>query len=168
MRILGIDTALRCTGFGVVEYNDAGVGKIIQCGFIKTPAKKPVSECLRRLSGGITELIEAYEPDEVAIEGTFFNKFARSAMLLGMARGAAVAACATHDLEIYEYAPTVAKRAVTGNGSSSKEQVAFMISTIFKINIADVPLDATDALSIIACHHQNRRLPEAVRKNNLI
>ncbi len=168
MRILGIDTALRCTGFGIVEYNESGTGSIIECGFIKTPAKKPVSECLRRLSGGIRELIEHYAPDEVAIEGTFFNKYARTAMLLGMARGAAVSTCALYSLPIYEYAPMVAKRAVTGNGSSSKEQVAFMMANMFKINIGEMPLDATDALSLAVCHYQNCRMPEQIRCENLI
>lgn len=168
MRILGVDTALRCTGFGIVDFNEKGQATIIDCGFIKTPAKKPVSECLRRLSGGVTELIKTYAPDEIAIEGTFFHKYARSAMLLGMARGAVVSVGAMHALPIYEYAPKVAKKAVTGNGQSSKEQVAFMMANMLKIKINDMPLDATDALSLAVCHYQNTKLPAEIRNKSAL
>ncbi|MCK5835445.1 MAG: crossover junction endodeoxyribonuclease RuvC [Lentisphaeria bacterium] len=155
MRILGVDTALRCSGYGVVDCDAQGKLQIVDCGFIKTPAKKPVSECLRRLSGGISHLLKTYKPDVVAIEGTFFNKFARSAMLLGMARGAVVGVVALDNLEIFEYAPKTAKKAVTGRGEASKEQVAFMMSHLFKIKVNEIPLDATDALSIAVCHFQH-------------
>ncbi len=168
MKIVAVDTALRCSGFAVLEYNERGMPKLINCGFIKTPAKKKVSECLRRLSGGVTELISNHAPDVIAIEGTFFNKFARSAMLLGMARGAVVSVASMHDLPVYEYAPKTAKKAVTGSGSSSKEQVAFMMANIFKIRIDDIPLDATDAISIGMCHYQHSKLPEAIKKENLL
>ena len=153
MRILGIDTALRCTGFGLIDFID-GKPQIIQCGFIKTPAKKKVSECLRRLSGGIEELIKEYAPDQISIEGTFFHKYAKTAMLLGMARGAVVSVAARHNLPIYEYAPKRAKKAVSGTGNASKEQVAFIMANMLNINLTDVPLDATDALSLIFCHYQ--------------
>jgi crossover junction endodeoxyribonuclease RuvC len=155
MRILGVDTALRCSGYGVVDCSNQGKLSIVDCGFIKTPPNKPVSECLRRLSGGIKHLLATYQPDVVAIEGTFFNKYARSAMLLGMARGTVVGLVASEGLEIYEYAPKTAKKAVTGRGAASKEQVAFMMSHLFKIKVTEIPLDATDALSIAVCHFQH-------------
>ena len=155
MRILGVDTALRCSGYGVIDCDIQGKLSIVDCGFIKTPPKKPVSECLRRLSGGISHLLKTYKPDVVAIEGTFFNKYARSAMLLGMARGTVVGVVALENLEIFEYAPTTAKKAVTGRGAASKEQVAFMMAHLFKIKVNEIPLDATDALSIAVCHYQH-------------
>ncbi|MGL4854856.1 MAG: crossover junction endodeoxyribonuclease RuvC [Lentisphaeria bacterium] len=164
MRILCVDTSLRCSGVAVIEFNEKGNATILQCGFIKTPASKKVSECLRRLSGGISELIEEYSPNEVAIEGIFYHKFARSAMVLGMARGVVVGICASKNLPVYEYAPKSAKLAVTGNGAASKEQVAFMMANMFKIKINQIPLDATDALAIGVCHYQQRTLPEEIYK----
>lgn len=162
VRILGVDTALRQTGFGLVDF-DKNKPAIIDCGFIKNQQKLTISDCLRRLSGGIEELIKTYAPDQVVIEGTFFQKNARTSMILGMARGAVVATAARYNLPIYEYSPKEAKKAVTGNGSSSKEQVAFMISRLVGISLTDMPLDATDALALTFCHNQYAALPAALQ-----
>ncbi len=151
MIILGIDTALRCTGYGVVRTT----GKqftVIDCGVIKNKPKVPHSECLRRLAGGIRQLIEVHKPKLAAIEGSFFFKNAKTAMILGMARGSVVSVLAQHNIPCYEYAPARAKQAITGHGRASKDQVAAVMSGMFGLDVTQIPDDATDALSLCVCH----------------
>lgn len=151
LRILGIDTALRTTGYGLVDF-DGKQFKIVDCGIIKNTPKLLVSECLRRLSGGITELIDAYAPDVAAIEGAFYHFNVRTAMMLGSARGAAIASVSLHHIPIYEYSPTQAKQAVTGWGKASKEQIAQVISQQTGLSTQNILLDSTDALALAMCH----------------
>lgn len=153
LRILGMDTSLRCTGFGLVE-SDGRHFKALDCGIIRTTAAEPLSECLRRLAGGVRELQEAYAPDVVAIEGGFFFKNAKTATVLGMARGAVVAVFAERRTPIYEYAPRRVKQAVCGYGGAGKQQVALVVAQILGIPVADMKDDATDALALAICHAQ--------------
>lgn len=154
IRILGIDASLRSTGVGVVE---AGGSKLsaVECGALKTPAGKPLSECLRRLSRGITDVIERTGPEAAAIEGVFFCKNVKTAVTLGETRGAAIAACAAHGLPVYEYSPRKVKQAVVGFGAASKEQVRKMVMSL--LGMEDEPQeDAGDALAIAICHLNSR------------
>ncbi|MFA5205130.1 MAG: crossover junction endodeoxyribonuclease RuvC [Lentisphaeria bacterium] len=153
-RILGLDVSLRCTGYGVVDPDGRGGFRAVDCGVIRTTAKHPLSECLRRLAGGIRELIDAYHPEVAAIEGGFFFKNARTAMVLGAARGVAIAWLAERDVPLYEYAPMRAKQAVCGFGNASKEQVAQIVATRLGLTAAQTADDATDALAIALCHGQ--------------
>lgn len=151
IRILGVDTALRTTGYGLVDF-DGRQFKIVDCGVIKNGPKLLMSECLRRLSGGISELIKTYAPDAVSIEGAFYQRNVHSAMMLGASRGAVIAQAATFHLPIYEYSPTQAKSLVTGWGRASKEQIASIISQQTGLNIDHIMLDSTDALALAMCH----------------
>ena len=92
MRVLGIDTSLRSTGVGVVEAHGTSL-RLVQATVLKTPARRKVSECLARLHDGLLELIEETRPDAAAVEGAFYCRNVRTAMVLGQARGAA-ARCA--------------------------------------------------------------------------
>ena len=158
--ILGVDTSLRSTGIGVIQ-GPARAPMFITCGTIKTPAKEPHTECLRRLDAGITELLEEHQPDALAIEGAFFSKNAKTAMILGQARGVVLAAAARAGVPVYEYSPRSAKQAITGYGNASKEQMGKMVSTLLKLK--NVPQeDAADALGLAVCHLQRTSgaLPE--------
>jgi len=149
-KILGVDTSLRSTGVGVVQ-GPVKAPVFITCGVIKIPASQPHSECLRRLDAGITELLDEHRPDAVAIEGGFYSKNARTAMILGQARGVVLAASARVGIPVYEYAPREVKLALSGFGAASKEQVAKMITALLKLK--QLPQeDAADALSIALCH----------------
>ncbi len=152
-RVLGVDTALRCTGYGVIE-TDGRVFRAIDCGVIRNKPKAPVSECLRCLGGGMREIVGAFAPDVAAIEGTFYFRNARTAMVLGMARGAVVSTLASMQIPQYEYAPKRVKQAVCGHGSASKQQVATLVAQILGISVTAVPDDATDALALAICHAQ--------------
>jgi crossover junction endodeoxyribonuclease RuvC len=153
IRVLGIDAALRTTGYGVVDCT-RGAYKIVDCGIITTTKSQPMSECMRRLNGGIRELLETYAPDVVSIEGGFFHKNARTAMVLGMARGAILAAVAERRIPVYEYAPRRIKQAICGHGNAGKHQVALLVAQQLQICLDDINDDATDALAAALCHAQ--------------
>lgn len=153
-RVLALDVALRCTGYGVVDADGRGGFRAVDCGVIRTSPKERLSECLRRLAGGIRELIDLYHPETAAIEGGFFFKNARTAMVLGAARGVAMAWLAERDVPIYEYAPRRVKQAVCGFGNAGKAQVALVVATRLGLNVADIKDDATDALALALCHAQ--------------
>lgn len=149
-RVLGIDTSLRSTGIAVVE-SQGSVLRYVDCGFLKTTPKWRHSRCLKHIAVGIEKMIEATQPDEVSIEGAFFFKNAKTAMVLGEARGVAIATCAAHNLPVYEYAPRRVKQAVVGIGSADKHQVARMVMTL--LNLKEQPQsDAADALALAICH----------------
>ena len=150
MIILGIDTSLRCTGYGVVEQK-ARTPLALRFGVIKTPAAKPHSECLRRLYDGISIILAENHPDVCSIEGIFFCKNVRTAVTLGQARGAVIAACAMAGVPIYEYSPRRVKQSVVGFGGAHKSQVAALVGRM--LNLPSLPTeDETDALALALCH----------------
>ena len=152
MRVLGIDTSLRCTGLGVVER--AGPRwRAVDYGLVRNPASLRRSECLRRIQEGIREFIAKTQPEAVAVEGAFFARNAQTAMILGEARGAALAAVAALGLPIFEHAPRRVKQAVVGFGGAEKAQVAHMVVRLLALE-ATPPADAADALAIAICHLQ--------------
>jgi crossover junction endodeoxyribonuclease RuvC len=157
MRVLGIDTSLRSTGVGVVEARGHRFSAI-EFGRIHNAAKLKLSECLRRLDGGIREIIQRAQPEAVAVEGIFFCKNVRTAVILGEARGAVLAACAGASLPVYEYSPRRVKQAVAGFGGADKSQVRKMVMSL--LDLRDEPQeDAGDALAIAICHLNNSRMP---------
>ncbi len=154
MIVLGVDTAIRCTGYGVIDIQHGDKITILDCGVIKNPQKAPHSECLRRIAGGIRELVNTYSPDAASIEGVFFQKNIKTAMILSLARGAVIAVLAEHGIASYEYAPRKAKMAVVGTGTASKEQIAAMIAAMTGLTVDKMPLDSTDAIALAMCHGQ--------------
>lgn len=152
MIILGIDPAIRTTGYGVIEAGTGGKFSVIDCGIIANSPRLPHSQCVRRLYSGINELVSTFHPDCAVLEEPFVGKNAGTAIILGMARGAILAALSVNGVQSFAYAPTVAKRAAVGRGSATKEQIAVMISAELGINIEDIPLDSTDALALAMCH----------------
>ena len=152
MIILGLDPAIRTTGYGVVEMLPGKKAKILDCGVIKNTPQMPHSECVRRLAGGVRELVNTFKPDCASLESPFVGDNAKTAIILGMARGAILTALAENSIPAYAYAPIVAKRAVTGLSHARKEQVALMMANEFNIAVSDIPDDATDALALAICH----------------
>lgn len=161
MIILGIDTAIRCTGYGIIDIQRGSAVKIMACGIIKNPQKAPHSECLRRLYGGVYELCETFNPDAAALESAFYQKNINTAMILSYAKGSIMTALVNNGIPMYSYAPRKAKKAVVGTGMASKIQVATMIASMTTLNIDKIPLDSTDALAIAICHGQIAVLQDA-------
>lgn len=154
VRILGLDPGSRRTGFGVIDCEGADAA-CVRAGCIEV-GKWPVAERLRRIHAGVRELVEALQPDVVAVERVFVSRNVDSALKLGQARGAALAALAP-DTPLHEYAPRAIKLAVVGSGAAEKSQVAHMAAQILRM--AEAPTgDAADALAIAICHAHHRRV----------
>ena len=154
VRVLGIDTSLRSTGIAVVEAQGNRL-RAVEYSAIRIPASEPLSECLRHLAEGLAGIIDRTTPQAAAVEGVFFSRNARTAALLGSARGVAIAGCALRGIDIYEYAPRRVKQAVVGFGGASKQQVRSMMMSMLALE--DEPQeDAGDALAIAVCHLHSR------------
>ena len=120
MVILGIDPAIRTTGYGVIRTDSLSHLEILYCGVIANSPKLPHSECLRRLAGGIRELVQAFHPDYASIEEPFMGRNASTAIILGMARGGILTALVESGVPTYAYSPKTAKRAAVGTGMATK------------------------------------------------
>ena len=129
MRILGIDPGSSVTGYGVVE---RGPGRLVHVahGTLRPPRDVPLAYRLDHLYRTIAEVIALHAPDCVAVEQVFVAASPRSALVLGQARGAILAAVAARGLPVNEYTPARIKRSVTGNGRASKRQVKFMVKRL--------------------------------------
>jgi crossover junction endodeoxyribonuclease RuvC len=159
MIILGIDPGTVVTGYGVIECSGTSSGKITLVEFGAIAAKKfdEIPKRLALIYTRLAQVIERTSPDECAIESAFYDKNVQSAMKLGQARGVAVVAAELAGLSISEYAPRAVKKAVTGNGSASKEQVEFMVGKLLAIEKHDRKLpDAYDAVAVAITHALKR------------
>ena len=151
MIILGIDPAIRTSGYGVIKIEDGKI-EILDCGVIVNKPKMLHTECLRRIVGGVAELLNAYPIDCAAIEEPFVGKNSKTAIILGMARGAFLSKLAENGIPVYSYSARAAKKSAVGNGNAEKEQVAMMMAAQLGIEVENILLDATDALAIAMCH----------------
>ncbi len=157
--ILGVDPGSRKTGFGIVRVDDnhpSLPAEYITCGIIKLAPNLSIPERLKQIFIDLSELINEYNPSEMAIEQVFMSKSAGSALKLGQARGAAIVAGATSGMEIAEYSARQIKQSVVGTGAAKKEQVQHMVMTLLKLPAAPSE-DAADALAAALCHAHTRR-----------
>ncbi len=151
MRILGIDPGYAILGWGVIDV----VGNkfsVVDYGSILTDTKMEMPARLQVLYNGLTELIHKYKPDDASIEQLFFNSNAKTAILVGEARGVAVLACANGNLNIGEYTPLQIKQALVGYGRADKKQVQYMVKTMLNLKAVPKPDDTADALAAAICH----------------
>ena len=132
MRVIGLDPGLRRTGWGVVEI-DGNRLRHIANGVVAPPADAETAVRLMGLYDGIAAVLRAQAPDQAAVEETLANRNPVTSLKLGMARGAALLACARAGLGTSEYLPTRVKKAVVGNGQAGKEQVAMMVSRLLPL-----------------------------------
>jgi crossover junction endodeoxyribonuclease RuvC len=150
MIILGIDPGLRTTGFGVIEKHGQRL-RYIASGTIKTGTEGALPPRLKIILAGVSEVVATYKPACAAIERVFVNVNPQSTLLLGAARGAAIAALVGADLDVGEYTPAEVKQAVVGSGKAVKAQVQEMVARLLKL--PGLPgSDAADALGVAICH----------------
>jgi crossover junction endodeoxyribonuclease RuvC len=150
--VLGIDPgSVRC-GYGVVA-RDGGRLRVVESGVL-APGARPIAERLASILEGLGEVIARTGPREVSIEQIFCGVSARSALVLGQARGVALAASARAGLPVFEYQPTEVKLAFTGSGRASKEQMVRTARVLLGIE-ADLA-DEADALGLAVCHLARR------------
>ena len=162
MIILGVDTSLRSTGFGVVETKGSRL-VALDYGNIPNAAKLPLSECLKRIHAKIAELITAWNPDVLSVEKVIYGKNANTMLVLGEARGAVIVAGSDAGKPIYEYEPRRAKMAVCGNGLAEKEQVQRMVKTL--LALPERPQNAAAAALALALRHAHAS-PIAVERGS--
>ena len=151
MRILGIDPGVAIVGFGVVD-SEGGTQHMVQYGAINTPANAPLAARLVQIEQDLTELLEQFKPDEVAIEELFFSKNITTGIAVAHARGVILATVEKACVPIYEYTPMQVKQAVVGYGLAEKNQVMDMTKRLLKLRAVPKPDDAADALAIAICH----------------
>ena len=154
LRILGLDPGVRKTGWGVIRVEGNRLSHLGH-GVIAPDEKAPFSERLLALFDGISAVVADWTPDEAAIEETFMNNNAASALKLGHARAAALLAPAKAGLPVAEYAARLVKKSVVGTGAADKDQVAFMIARILP-GSAGASADAADALAVAVAHAHAR------------
>ena len=154
MKILGIDTSLRSTGYGVLSVEGSRLRSLAH-GNVRNPPKAPLSACLLAINSRIAEIIAEHSPDVVAIESVIYGKNAGTMLILGEARGAVITAAAAAGVPTYEYEPRRVKMAVCGNGLAEKIQVQRMVKTLLALD--ELPQnDAADALALAIAHaHSN-------------
>ena len=164
--ILGIDPGTNVLGYGVIKVVGRSV-TMVAMGVIDLRKCTDVYLKLGRIYERVMGVIDSFLPDELAIEAPFFGKNVQSMLKLGRAQGVAIAAAISRDIPIHEYAPLEIKKAITGNGQASKEQVAGMLQRMLKIeNKSMLPfMDATDALGAAYCHYLSATKPEVAKSS---
>ena len=150
--ILGIDPGLRVTGYGLVDADDREI-RLVEAGVVKSTASLPLERRLRELYEGIAEIIAEFHPDALVIEELYSHyKHPRTAVVMGHARGIYYLAAAQQGIPVCSYSATRIKKALTGVGNASKDQVARMIVSTLSCSADAVRSDVTDALAAALCH----------------
>jgi len=155
--VLGLDPGSQVTGYGVVR-ESSGKAELVAVGTIRTPSGGDMAARLGTIYSRVAEVVAAHRPMEAAIESVFVAKNTGSALKLGQARGAAMAACAVAGLTVADYSPAQVKKSLVGAGRAEKQQVAFMVAQILGVKKPDWALDASDALAVAICHLNERRM----------
>jgi crossover junction endodeoxyribonuclease RuvC len=158
MLVLGIDPGIAITGFGLIGLDSAGNPELVTFGVIDTTAVRETSSRLISLYDQLEALLQAYHPDECALEKLFFSKNITTAMAVGEARGVIQLCLARAGLQPGEYAPNEIKQAVTSYGNAGKHQVQEMVRLTLRLDQIPQPDDAADALAIALCHQGRSRI----------
>lgn len=138
-------------GYAVIR-QDGGQCLLLACGVLETSSALPLHDRLALLYDGLLQIVDEYNPTELAVEELFFNRNVRSALSVGQARGVALLAAAHRGLAVYNYTPLQVKEAITGFGRARKEQIQEMVRIL--LGLADIlrPDDAADAAAVALCH----------------
>lgn len=150
--ILGIDPGTNVMGYGLISIKNKKIS-LLAMGAIHLTKFGDHSVRLKKIFERTLQLIDDYKVDEMAIEAPFYGKNAQSMLKLGRAQGVAMAASLTRDVPVKEYMPKKIKKAITGQGAASKEQVAAMLKSIVPFQDTPKYLDATDGLAVAVCHY---------------
>lgn len=153
--ILGIDPGTQILGYALLK--GGAQPSLMEMDVLKLTKEKDIYARLQLIHAKIIELIEKHHPTEFAIEAPFFGKNIQSMLKLGRAQGVAIAAAMHYHLPVSEYAPKKVKQAITGNGNADKEMIWKMLEHVLDIKKQPKYYDATDALAVALCHHQQSR-----------
>jgi crossover junction endodeoxyribonuclease RuvC len=162
MRILGIDPGIGRCGWGVVDAKNSKY-KALDFGCIETSPKKEIPDRLQEIYEELSKLIKTYKPDVLSIEELFFNTNAKTAFVVGQARGVILLAAAQNNLEIAIYTPLQVKMALTGYGHAEKSQVGKMVKSLLSLKEVPKPDDTADALAIALTFAFSNRLAKLAK-----
>ncbi len=168
MRILGIDPGLQRTGFGVVDVDGPRL-QYVASGTISTleAARGNLPARLKIIFSGVAEVMARYQPQAASVEIVFVNVNPQSTLLLGQARGAALAALVQGEMPVAEYTALQMKKAVVGHGLANKDQIQEMVRRLLKL--PGLPgRDAADALGLAITHAHAARSFEAIAKSTAL
>lgn len=149
--ILGIDPGTNVLGYSIIEQCGKS-SRLLKMDVIVLGTKDDLSTKMKILFDKITDIIDIFKPDILAIEAPFYGKNVQSMLKLGRAQGICIAAAFSRSIPFVEYSPRKVKQSITGNGAASKEQVANMLKIMFNFDEIPSHLDATDALAVAVCH----------------
>jgi len=152
--ILGIDPGTTIMGFGLIQIVNNKM-KFLQLNELVLKKYDDHYLRLKHIFERTIDLIDQFNPDEIAIEAPFFGKNVQSMLKLGRAQGVAMAAGLSREISITEYSPKKIKKSITGNGNASKEQVAKMLQSLLSLKDLPKNLDSTDGLAAAVCHFFN-------------
>jgi crossover junction endodeoxyribonuclease RuvC len=159
-RILGIDPGLTKTGWGVIE-SEGNRLTFIAAGLIRTTLTLTLAERLKEIDDGLAQVLDAFKPDSAAVEETFMNNNAASALKLGQARGVALLAPARRGIEVGEYPANLIKKSIVGSGHAQKGQMGMMIRVLLP-TAKDIGEDEADALAVAITHAHHAAFRKAV------
>jgi len=152
MRVLGVDPGLTRCGVGIVEGAIGSPISLVGVGVIQTPAEAPLEQRLLDLDQQLSEWINLWKPDVIAVERVFSQHNVRTVMGTGQAAGIALLLAAKAGIPVMMHTPSEVKASVTGSGRANKAQVALMVQKILNLETIPKPVDATDALALAICH----------------
>ena len=165
MRILGIDPGVAIVGFGLIE-SERGAVRMLQYGAVNTSAGLPLATRLVQIEQDLTQLIQQFKPDEIAIDELFFSKNITTGIAVAHGRGVILCTAEKLGVPIYEYTPMQVKQAVTGYGKAVKKQVQEMTRMLLSLPAVPKPDDTADALAmaITFCHTNGNQLNRFTRR----
>jgi crossover junction endodeoxyribonuclease RuvC len=159
LRVLGVDPGTRTAGWAVVTRQGRGF-RLVACGAVRAKAGDPPEKRLAVIHAGLLEIVQTHAPHESAVEEVFAGRNPKAALAIGQGRGVALAAMGAVAAPVHSYAARVIKRAVTGNGGASKEQVARMVGLQLGLAKPPEPADVTDACAVAITHLIRRDMPQ--------
>ena len=165
--ILGIDPGLAITGFGILESSGRDSQKVLGYGVIRTEAHTPLSDRIVQIRDELRSILHEFKPDIVAVEKLYFGKNAKTAMIVGQARGVVLLTIADEKLPLCEYTPMQIKLALTGYGKADKRQMQHLVQQLLNLKEMPKPDDAADALAVAltAIATNDELIEETYRRN---
>ena len=150
-RVLGVDPSLRGTGLALIEFAPGRGPVLLRCQTVRVAARASMAHCLGEIHRAVAAFVADFDPQHVALEQTIYVQNFQTAQILGAARGAAIAAAALRQKEIFEYAPLRVKQAVVGQGRASKDQMARTVMALLGHGRV-MAFDEADAAGVALCH----------------
>ena len=152
IRILGIDTGLADTGYGIIDAEDRSC-RVVEGGVIATDSDDELALRLHRIHEAVGAIIDEFEVDRVVVEDLYAEyPHPRTAIMMGHARGVVILAAAQRSLVVESYPASLVKKSLTGNGRASKDQVRQMVVQTLKLAEPPSPDHVSDALALAICH----------------